>query len=538
MKREVPFVPREKSPQGFSGSRDSRAAGVQDVNEELARVFLTQTTTRNPWGRANDHKNAQEDTKEKPPSPRFGNDIRDSHKHAYIKKEPVEQHNNYGQFVNESFNNVPYNESEIKVEKDQQPSNQESTSTEGTSSNDKGSKPSQEHSGQQASGPLDNTNASKNLFCQAIIAVRKEIADILRIVSAIVYPIIRYLIIGVITLYVGGIIPLHLAAHIIPGPTCGFITPYTPESLSTFSPCSDPKGYIQREPDPLFAQAVTRSSSFAKLQKVNSDTDKLPAQISETRHDFRKLLMELRVGPADAGSMSNLYSLVPEYNVLLDKVVDGMHDCRAKTRSLVDNTITYTDWTNSALRRIDGQNSSITALIYYRRWWPYQKSFAEMAVEKVFDEFADKIEDLAGGVYSKYVELGKTLRELEQKLDSIAIALNAGKDTFEKAKLAEKSFWLKLIRSQPYRQKMEDIERKAGLCADFYASAMKALKIIDATTLELSEARIGIRHLREEVGKATLPRGKEWSIKLTIRLLENSAAELLASKSYRSIGYW
>ncbi|KAK6339169.1 hypothetical protein TWF718_008592 [Orbilia javanica] len=335
--------------------------------------------------------------------------------------------------------------------------------------------------------------------------------------------------------FVMGVILLHLGAYISPGSTCDFVEPYTPEALSAFSPCSS-REYIIPKPDHLFKQAVHQSSSLAKLRGMASKGDNLPSQITKTRHEFRKLLMELRVGTADASSVASLYSLVPEYNELLDKVVDGMHDCRAKTRSLVDDAIIYTDWTNTALRTIESRNNSLTALIYYRKWWPYEKSFAEMEVEKAFDEFTVKMENLAGDVYSKYVDLGRDLKMFERKLESIALALNMGRGAFERARLAEKSFWKELIGLQSYRQHMGDIERKAELCSGFYKSALEALKVVDTTTLALSEARAGIRHLREQVGKATLPRGKEWSLKLTIGLLENSVAELQASKSYQ-IGY-
>ncbi|KAF3282058.1 hypothetical protein TWF970_002000 [Orbilia oligospora] len=367
--------------------------------------------------------------------------------------------------------------------------------------------------------------------------LKNEITEIIKITSTLIYKITKYSIILFLALLIGGIIPFHLIALIFPDSTCGFFDPYTPDSLAILSPCSTSTWSGIPAPDPFFARAVYQSSSFGDLQKVSSKSDSLPSKISGTRHEFRKILMELTVGTADVSSMANLYSLIPEYNHLLDAVIDGMHDCSSKTHSLIDDAITYTSWTNAALRRIDSKNSSaLTSLIYYRRWWPYEKSFAEMELERAFDNYAVKMENLAGSVYDRYVELGKHLMEFERKLDSIANALNMGRDTFEETKMTEKSFWKELIGSQPYKQKMEDLDRKSELFAAVYKSSMEGLQIVDATKLALSQTRMGIRHLREEVGKATLPRGKEWSLKLTMRLLENSVAELRASKAYR-VGY-
>ncbi|KAK6514393.1 hypothetical protein TWF506_008788 [Arthrobotrys conoides] len=374
-----------------------------------------------------------------------------------------------------------------------------------------------------------------------LATLKKEIKEIIKTTTTLTYNLIKYSIILFLTLLIGGIIPFHLLALIFPDTTCQFFDPYTPDSLSILSPCfsSSPTWSIIQEPDPFFARAVSQSSSFGDLQKVSSKSNSLPSKITKTRHEFRKVLMELTVGTTDVSSMANLYSLIPEYNNLLDSVIDGMYDCRSKTHSLIDDAITYTTWTNAALLRLDAKNSSaysLTSLIYYRKWWPYEKSLAEMEVERAFNEYAIKMEDLAGGVYDKYVELGRNLGEFERKLDSIANALNMGRDTFEKSKMAQKSFWKKLIGSQPYKQKMEDLDKKSELFAAVYKSSMEGLEIVDATKLALSQTRAGIRHLREEVGKATLPRGKEWSLKLTMRLLENSVAELIASKAYR-IGY-
>ncbi|KAF3201963.1 hypothetical protein TWF106_011384 [Orbilia oligospora] len=367
--------------------------------------------------------------------------------------------------------------------------------------------------------------------------LKNETTDIIKITSTLIYKITKYSIIFFLALLIGGIIPLHLIALIFPDSTCGLFDPYTPDSLAILSPCSTSTWPIIPEPDPFFARAVSQSSSFGDLQRISSKSDSLPSKITGTRHEFRKILMELTVGTADVSSMTNLYSLIPEYNHLLDAVIDGMYDCSSKTRSLIDDAITYTSWTNAALRRIDSKNSSaLTSLIYYRRWWPYEKSWAEMELERAFDEYAIKMEDLAGSVYDRYVELGRHLVEFGGKLDSIASALNVGHDTFQKTKAAEKSHWKKLIGSQPYKQKMEDLDKKSELFAAVYRSSMEGLQIVDATKLALSQTRTGIRHLREEVGKATLPRGKEWSLKLTMRLLENSVAELRASKAYR-VGY-
>ncbi|KAF3173434.1 hypothetical protein TWF788_009180 [Orbilia oligospora] len=337
--------------------------------------------------------------------------------------------------------------------------------------------------------------------------LKNETTDIIKITSTLIYKITKYSIIFFLALLIGGIIPFHLIALIFPDSTCGLFDPYTPDSLAILSPCSTSTWSIIPEPDPFFARAVSQSSSFGDLQRVSSKSDSLPSKITGTRHEFRKILMELTVGTADVSSI------------------------------LIDDAITYTSWTNAALRRIDSKNSSaLTSLIYYRRWWPYEKSWAEMELERAFDEYAVKMEDLAGSVYDRYVELGRHLVEFERKLDSIANALNMGRDTFQKTKMAEKSFWKVLIGSQPYKQKMEDLDKKSELFAAVYRSSMEGLQIVDATKLALSQTRTGIRHLREEVGKATLPRGKEWSLKLTMRLLENSVAELRASKAYR-VGY-
>ncbi|RVD81509.1 uncharacterized protein DFL_009373 [Arthrobotrys flagrans] len=432
---------------------------------------------------------------------------------------------------------TPPSDSEPDAYTDEPAPDQKDTA-ENISKQDVANKLAHEHTNnQQMARPSHNSryHAIKDqLLYQIFITLGEVIVGAVKKTSILVYQILKWSMMALMPLFIVGIISLHLGVLVAPESTCELFDSYAPESLSlsTLSPCSwEP---IVQEPDPLFAQAISRSSAFRKLQGVTSKNDNLPLQITETRHEFRKLLMELRVGTADASSMASLFSLIPEYNELLDDVVDGMHDCRAKTRSLVDDTITYTDWTNDALRRIDEQNPLLTKLLY-TRWWSNEKSFAETAVERVFDEFAGKLEELAGNVYSKYVQLGRNLKAFERKLESIAIALNMGQDTFEKTKLAEQSFWKDLMGPQLYRQKMEDLERKANLCSDFYKSSMEALKIVDATALALSEARAGIRHLREEVGKATLPRGKEWSLNLTIRLLENSAAELQASK-YR-IGY-
>ncbi|KAF3163825.1 hypothetical protein TWF225_001996 [Orbilia oligospora] len=393
----------------------------------------------------------------------------------------------------------------------------------------------------QYSAILQNFQATLQNF-QTILQnfqtiLKNETTEIIKITSTLVYKITKYSIILFLVLLIGGIVPFHLIALIFPDPTCRIFNPYTPDSLAILSPCSTSTWLVIPEPDRFFARAVYQSSSFGDLQKVSSKSDSLPLKITGTRHEFRKILMELTVGTADVSSMANLYSLIPEYNHLLDAVIDGMYDCSSKTHSLIDDAITYTSWTNAALRRIDSKNSSaLTSLFYYRRWWPYKKSFAETELERAFDEYAVKMEDLAGSVYDRYVELGRHLVEFERKLDSIANALNMGRDTFEKIKMTEKSFWKVLIGSQPYKQKMEDLDRKSELFAAVYKSSMEGLQIVDATKLALSQTRMGIRHLREEIGKATLPRGKEWSLKLTMRLLENSMAELRASKAYR-VGY-
>ncbi|KAK6523816.1 hypothetical protein TWF281_001784 [Arthrobotrys megalospora] len=373
-------------------------------------------------------------------------------------------------------------------------------------------------------------NSRYNIPSPRIPAGLKNFISTLQTLFTNIYNTINSRSTGSLALWLAGII-LCLGVYILPNS-------HVQTTISAVSIYFTPATPVIPAPDPLFVKAARQNSALIELQRMAARSDPIPLQMSRARHDFWTLLIELR-GPGLV-SADTLETILPRYDKLVDDVIDGIQDSRAKTLSLMEKTIIYTSWAKSELQRIDQQDNSLMGLIISstpKLLWPGQKSLTEKEVEATFYHYTDKLGDLAQDVIDEYLGLRRHLTELKEKLRAIAEALNTDKAILHDAKLIEDSTWRWLLHL--HREKIKDVNGKAKICSDFYRYSNDARMVVEGTITKMSEMRAGMNELRKDIKVASLERGKPYSLKLTIDILEASLNKLRVgpSEGASRVGY-